>query len=340
MLVLTVPIRAIHKVDGSGAETTSGLSESDHSAADESLRQAESERRARQKSEKEVKDGDIKFEEADSSDGEGQPIFAEEEKDVDDDSGDSFVERIAVFPPKKRQDAGEATKKVKKLSKGKKKRREEDRNSGSRPVVMVVDDSQLIRIGMRSMLKRSGYEVICCVNGLDALEKYVDLCRKEKVKQQGEHLKIVDEKNARYTPTLVTAHKSGMQEIAEIARKIASEKKRKKMAPEYGSLPIIIMMDFLMPIMSGIESAFAIRAFELKENLPMTPILGMSATANSDDVSEMLQLPLTEFYLKPLQPEMMKAILKGIVTETREFGVGDDESGGSTEALDCSQVHD
>ena len=41
----------------------------------------------------------------------------------------------------------------------------------SAPSILVVDDEEVVRKVLRSLLERAGYNVICAVNGADALEQ-------------------------------------------------------------------------------------------------------------------------------------------------------------------------
>ncbi len=64
--------------------------------------------------------------------------------------------------------------------------------------------------------------------------------------------------------------------------------------------PRIILMDVSMPVMDGLEATGHIRAFEEANDLPRTPIVGVTAHAMSGDKSRCLDAGMDDYLAKPI----------------------------------------
>lgn len=74
-----------------------------------------------------------------------------------------------------------------------------------------------------------------------------------------------------------------------------------------------VLMDMQMPEMSGYEAIQQIRAYELRNDLPRTPIIIVTANANFLDNNNNLRESIDGFIIKPYQPdELSKAITLNI----------------------------
>ncbi len=73
---------------------------------------------------------------------------------------------------------------------------------------------------------------------------------------------------------------------------------------------IIILMDIQMPEMSGYEAIQQIRAYELKNDRPRTPVIVVTANANFLDESSHLSKSMDGFIIKPYGPEALAKVIK------------------------------
>ncbi|SMD13732.1 response regulator [Sporomusa malonica] len=71
--------------------------------------------------------------------------------------------------------------------------------------------------------------------------------------------------------------------------------------------PDIILMDIKMPKMNGLDAAKRIR-----DILPETKIIMLTASGNSNYIKEAAQLGVAEYILKPVRPDKLVHILHGI----------------------------
>lgn len=76
----------------------------------------------------------------------------------------------------------------------------------------------------------------------------------------------------------------------------------------------LILMDVQMPGMDGLEATSLIREYERTNNLPRTPIIGMTAHALTGDRQRCLQAGMDEYIAKPFDAselsDMLRAFLK------------------------------
>ena len=66
----------------------------------------------------------------------------------------------------------------------------------------------------------------------------------------------------------------------------------------------IILMDLMMPVMSGLETAKNIRALQ-RPDAKTIPIIAMTANAFSDDVSDCKAAGMNEHVSKPLDADKL-----------------------------------
>jgi CheY-like chemotaxis protein len=66
----------------------------------------------------------------------------------------------------------------------------------------------------------------------------------------------------------------------------------------------MILMDNLMPVMSGVECARRIRQWESENNTAATFIVGLSGTSSLEEKSECTQV-MNEFFIKPVNPSAL-----------------------------------
>jgi len=65
-----------------------------------------------------------------------------------------------------------------------------------------------------------------------------------------------------------------------------------------------------MPVMDGIESTKAIRAFEQSNNIPATPIIATTAHAMSGDKERMLTQGMSDYLSKPVSQVQLDEMLE------------------------------
>ena len=71
--------------------------------------------------------------------------------------------------------------------------------------------------------------------------------------------------------------------------------------------PGVILMDVSMPEMNGLESTEAIRLHEAQNNLPRTPVIGVTAHALKGDRERCLGAGMDDYLSKPISPDMLEA---------------------------------
>lgn len=69
-----------------------------------------------------------------------------------------------------------------------------------------------------------------------------------------------------------------------------------------------ILMDIRMPVMDGLEAAYAIRALD-RNDAKTIPIIAMSANAYAQDIQKSLDAGMNDHLAKPIQPEKLYAAL-------------------------------
>jgi PAS domain S-box-containing protein len=68
----------------------------------------------------------------------------------------------------------------------------------------------------------------------------------------------------------------------------------------------VILMDVQMPVMDGLTATKSIRDMELKNKLPETPIIGMTAHALVEDKEKCIDSGMTDYLSKPLDSDLLK----------------------------------
>ena len=69
--------------------------------------------------------------------------------------------------------------------------------------------------------------------------------------------------------------------------------------------PSLIIMDVSMPVLDGISATTEIRAFEQENNLPATPIIGVTAHAMSGDMEKCLDAGMDDYLPKPISQKRL-----------------------------------
>lgn len=75
----------------------------------------------------------------------------------------------------------------------------------------------------------------------------------------------------------------------------------------------VILMDCEMPNVDGYECTQRIRAFEADNDLPRTPIIGVSGNAMSDHVEQALACGMDDYVLKPIELNKLSMALRRFV---------------------------
>ena len=68
----------------------------------------------------------------------------------------------------------------------------------------------------------------------------------------------------------------------------------------------VVLMDMVMPLMDGIEAARLIKA-SAQEAVSSTPVIGLTANVNAQDLARFEQAGLDALMLKPFDPELLRA---------------------------------
>ena len=100
-------------------------------------------------------------------------------------------------------------------------------------------------------------------------------------------------------------------EIVDNGRKALEAMKLKR--------PTIILMDVSMPEMNGLEATHEIRDFEAENNLPRTPIIGVTAHALKGDKDRCLEAGMDDYLSKPISPDMLAAKVEAHITTQRQI---------------------
>jgi CheY-like chemotaxis protein len=72
----------------------------------------------------------------------------------------------------------------------------------------------------------------------------------------------------------------------------------------------VVLMDIQMPVMDGLETTRAIRAWEKESGLSRTPILALSASALDEDVRRTLDAGVDMHVSKPIKKSVLLAAIK------------------------------
>jgi CheY-like chemotaxis protein len=77
----------------------------------------------------------------------------------------------------------------------------------------------------------------------------------------------------------------------------------------------IILMDMMMPVMDGLETASRIRASESGRR---TPIIAMTANARASDRDRCLAAGMDDFLSKPIKANVLQAMLQSVATAVEQ----------------------
>lgn len=98
--------------------------------------------------------------------------------------------------------------------------------------------------------------------------------------------------------------------------KEAIEKFEKKISQN--SKYLMILMDFNMPVMDGIEATRLITEKIIKESLENTPIIGITAYISQEDRNKGMMAGMREVLEKPIKKEGLKAVLEKYLEKKNE----------------------
>ncbi|KAH3949661.1 hypothetical protein HBH70_048820 [Parastagonospora nodorum] len=76
----------------------------------------------------------------------------------------------------------------------------------------------------------------------------------------------------------------------------------------------VVLMDINMPVMDGLEATRAIRAHEIRNNLPKVTIIALTGVADSEIQQEANLSGINLFLIKPVRLADLEVILKGVIT--------------------------
>lgn len=83
-------------------------------------------------------------------------------------------------------------------------------------------------------------------------------------------------------------------------------------------LPHLVLMDINMPIMNGLDSTKAIRAYELAMGIAAVPILALSAGSIREDLDRCLNAGMNDMVAKPFKMEELKQVMAGYIEKYNE----------------------
>ena len=81
--------------------------------------------------------------------------------------------------------------------------------------------------------------------------------------------------------------------------------------------PDLILMDVMMPVMDGLESAHLLRSLE-REDAKKIPIIAMTANAFQEDVDRCLAAGMNTHIAKPIEPDLLLTTLRKYLKEASE----------------------
>ncbi|MBI4748749.1 MAG: response regulator [Acidobacteria bacterium] len=80
--------------------------------------------------------------------------------------------------------------------------------------------------------------------------------------------------------------------------------------------PDLVLMDYMMPIMTGVEAFKLLRRIESSTSNRPTPVIMLTAKSdNEDEQKELLDLGLRAYITKPFRYQMLLETIGKIVTE-------------------------
>lgn len=72
----------------------------------------------------------------------------------------------------------------------------------------------------------------------------------------------------------------------------------------------LVLMDYRMPRLNGVEAAVAIREFEQEQGRPRTPIVALTAAEGDDDRKRCLEAGMDAFLTKPIHIDMLDEVVQ------------------------------
>ena len=79
--------------------------------------------------------------------------------------------------------------------------------------------------------------------------------------------------------------------------------------------PCLVITDFMMPVMDGLEFARRVRALKRRDAMTI-PIIAMTANAFEEDIQETLNAGINAHLTKPVDPDMLYSTLEKYCTKS------------------------
>jgi len=73
--------------------------------------------------------------------------------------------------------------------------------------------------------------------------------------------------------------------------------------------PALVLMDYSMPVMDGVEATIQLRAHEQQEGLARVPVIALTAAAFDDDRERCLAAGMDDILTKPMDGKMLDVLL-------------------------------
>lgn len=123
---------------------------------------------------------------------------------------------------------------------------------------------------------------------------------------------IVDDENDICELIEMCLHSNGFKNT-----KIANDGKTALIIAEKW-LPDLILLDVMLPIMSGKEVCKALKNNEITENIP---IIMLTAKSSEHDIIEGLDIGANDYITKPFSNKILVARIKALLRTVKEFGM-------------------
>ncbi len=91
--------------------------------------------------------------------------------------------------------------------------------------------------------------------------------------------------------------------------------------------PALVLMDISMPIMNGIDATHEIRGYERACGMSHTPIIGVTAHAQSGDSKRCLEAGMDDYLSKPINPSALHEMIRSWLSEAARSDHKQDTTG-------------
>ncbi|MFN8589481.1 MAG: PAS domain S-box protein [Candidatus Eisenbacteria bacterium] len=100
----------------------------------------------------------------------------------------------------------------------------------------------------------------------------------------------------------------------------------------------VVLMDMQMPVMDGLQSTRAIRAWEAEQQLPRTPIVAVTAHTLDDDRAAAFEAGMDGFVGKPIVPDELLKVIASLVRFASEESAAESGPPALAEVLDWDEA--